>query len=117
MGVGALTCGHAVGRAIAPHDCSHNLSRLAEGCHRGLLEWARATRGMRLIGEMDDLHLRGCECLTIVSLGRFPIDAPSTPRLDIELPKTVLDITIDSPIATIKAMGTGAKSGATEQHE
>jgi len=69
-GDGALTRGHCVGRAIAPHDCSGPQSlSFAEGCHRGLQGWARATCGMRLIGEMADLHPRDGECFTMYGGG------------------------------------------------
>jgi len=79
-GVGALTCGHgdgaltrgySVGRAIAPHDCAGPQSlRFAEGCHRGHQGWALATCGMRLIGEMSDLHPRDGECSTMYGTQR-----------------------------------------------
>jgi len=53
-------------RTIAPHDCSGPQSlSFAEGCHRGLQGWARATCGMRLIGEIADLHSRDGECFTM----------------------------------------------------
>jgi len=72
---GALTRGHCVGRAIAPHDCSGPQSlSVAEGCHRGLQGWARATCGMRLIGEMADLHPRDGECFTMYSRPQSPED-------------------------------------------